>query len=133
MAKEREPFRRILIANPREPRAGEDSYTLYDQTHPKNGTDARKIQEFRSELRGLRGQNVTVIVNGSRQTEDGEHHRFRSQRTVRYNEYSDIFGPASAYYSAMKAVRNRHSPDKFLTYSIIVQPATGEDDDDELE
>ena len=119
--------KRIILANPTEPRAGDYAYGLYDKAHPVTG-DPETIQRLRSSLRGLRGQDVTVTFNGAHIDSGGKIHRFRIKRSLTLNAYSDIFGPGSAYASAVKTVRDKHSDELLVTYGITVEPATGEDD-----
>lgn len=128
LAKERHPKRRVILANPDEPRAGDYSYGIYDKAHPVFG-DKATVDYFRGQLRGLRGERVTMKVNGVRVDEDGESHRFVIRRTFTLNRYSDVFGPGSAYGSAIHAQREAHSDDTLVTHSLTIEPATDEDDD----
>lgn len=128
MPKEREPNRRIILANPDEPRAGDYSYGLYDKAHPVFG-ERETIDYLRKQLRGLRGERVTARFNGARIDEEGNTRRFVVKRTFKLNRYSDLFGPGSAYASAVHAVRDRHSDETLVTHSITIEPA-GDDDYD---
>lgn len=127
MAREKLPQRRIIIANPDEPRAGDYTYGIYEKAHPVHG-DPKTQNYFRSQLRGLRGDRVSMHVKGIRIDEDGNEKRFSVKRTFTLNRYSDVFGPGSAYASAVHAIRDKHSDDTLVTTSLVIEPA---DDDDE--
>lgn len=129
MATER-PARRVIPTNPDEPKAGDYSYGLYDKAHPVFG-DPDTVAYFKRELRGLRGEHVTVTFKGVRIDDDGETRRFNVRRTIKYNQYSDMFGPGSAFASATHAIRERHSDETLVTQQIIIEHASDEDDYDE--
>lgn len=126
--KERHAKRRVL-ANPDEPRAGDFQYSLYDKAHPVHG-DPDTIARLKKELRGLRGEKVTVVFKGAHVDEEGTAHRFRLQRTFNYRQYGDMFGPGSAYADAVHFIRDKYSNEELVTYSFDVEVA---DDDDENE
>jgi hypothetical protein len=121
MTEERHGRRRILIANPDEPRAGDYAYQLYDKAHPVFG-DPEVIASMRRQLRGLRGETVVMRVKGAHIDEDGTVHRFTARRTFVMNRYSDVFGPGSAYASMVHAVREKHSDEVLVTYAIEIDP-----------
>ncbi len=129
LAKEREA-KRIILANPDEPRAGDYSYGLYDKAHPVFG-EAETIAYMKKQLRGLKGERITVEFKGVRIDDDGESKRFTVKRTGTYRQYSSMFGPGSLYASAMHAVRERHSDETLVTHSIVITAASGDDDDGE--
>lgn len=129
MAKEREA-RRVILANPDEPRAGDYSYGLYDKAHPVFG-EADTIAYLKKQLRGLRGERITVEFKGVRINDEGESRRFTVKRTGVYRQYASMFGPGSFYASAMHAVRERYSDETLVTHSIVITIASDDDEDDE--
>lgn len=120
MAKERKA--RVILVNPDEPRAGDYSYGLYDKAHPIFG-EAETIAYMKQQLRGLRGEEVTMTFKGIRIDDEGTSRRFTVARTFKLRQYSDVFGPGSAYASAIHAVRERHSAETLVTHSITVEAA----------
>jgi hypothetical protein len=114
--------KRQILANPDEPRAGDYSYGLYDKAHPVYG-DPSTINHLKGQLRGLRGKTVTATFSGARIDDDGTKRRFTAKRTFVLNRYTDMFGPGSAYSSAIHDVRDRHSDETLVTYSITIEVA----------
>lgn len=121
MAREEHGKRRVLLANPDEPAAGDFAYMLYDKAHPIHG-DPETINRFRRELRGLRGQEVTLKMRGSRLDDEGNERRFVARRTFTLNRYSDVFGAGSAFASALHDVRERHSDEELTIYEVSIEP-----------
>lgn len=120
--------KRVLIVNPDEPRAGDYAYGLYDKAHPNYG-DPDTVEHFRKQLAGLRGERVRLVINGQRTTDDGEEKRFRLTRTFNYRNYRDVFGPGSAFASAMHAQRDAHSEDQLVAFSVALEVLDIEDDE----
>lgn len=117
------PIDRRIILNPDEPNAGDHAFSLYNKAHPITGQDDVK-EYLRGQLRGLRGKTVAVTVTGERQDEDGNVvGRFRARRVLTVHNYNDIFGPGSAFHSAIKAQRNAHSNDALIVKSLDIQAA----------
>lgn len=129
MARERKE-RRFIVANPDEPKTGDFEYSLYDKAHPTHG-DPETIAYMKKGLRGLRGERLKMTFNGSHIDEDGTPHRFRIQRTFNYRNYTDVFGPGSAYASAIHAVRDKYSNETLVTYSIAFDILDEEDEEDD--
>jgi hypothetical protein len=113
---------RVILANPDEPRAGDYSYGLYDKAHPVFG-EPDTIEYFRKQLRGLRGKRVTMTVKGARIDDDGKTRRFNVSRTFTLKTYSNVFGPGSAYASAIHSVRELHSDETLVTHSLVIEAA----------
>lgn len=111
--------RRKIVINPDDPRSGEHAYTLYNLAHPITG-DRATISRLKDDLRGLRGERVVMTFRGSRIDEEGNEHFFNVKRSFKMNKYADVFGPGSAYASAIHAVRERHSSDTLVIYSITI-------------
>lgn len=123
--------KRVILANEDEPKTGDYMYGLYDRTHPVFG-QKDEIARMRRELRGLGGSRVTLTLNGSRIDEEtGEEKRIRIRRTFTMNTYRDIFGPGSAYASAIHSVREKHSGDVIITHSLTIEETDMEEDSDE--
>lgn len=122
--------KRVILANPEEPRAGDYSYGLYDKAHPIYG-DPETVKRIRGELRGLRGETVTMTFTGAHIDDSGKARKFRVQRTFQLNSYSDVMGPGSAYASAVKYIRDKHSEETLVTYGITVETADASDEDSE--
>lgn len=120
--------KRNILANPDEPATGDYSYGLYDKTHPSFG-DVDMIAYMKRQLRGLRGQRVTMVFQGAHIDEFNKIRKFNVKRTFTINRYSDVFGPGSAYASAIHAVRELHSHETLVTYSLTVEPADPEAED----
>lgn len=113
--------RRRIIANPDEPRAGDHGYQLYNKAHPISGNQDT-ISDMKKQLRGLRGKTVRVTINGAHIDPDTlQPRRFTASRVIDYNMYSDMFGPGSAYASALHDVKERYSNDVLVTYSIDIE------------
>lgn len=129
MAGKRRHQKRIIKTNPDEPRAGEFAYSFYDAAHPLYGDEA-EIKRIKKALAGLRGERVTVRIQGKRVDADGETHYFTRQRTVNYRNYRDIFGPGSAFASGMHAEREAHSGDELSVTSIEFDTDYEDDEDD---
>jgi hypothetical protein len=111
---------RHILANPEQPRAGDFAFPFYDKTRPILGLQSY-IDRLKKELRGLSGERITATFNGGRKNvETGEHRRWTAHRTFVYNRYSDMFGPGSAYLSAIRAVRQRYSDWEIIIYSIDI-------------
>jgi hypothetical protein len=120
--------KRVVLTNPDEPRAGDYAFQLYDNAHPING-DPETIARMKAALRGLRGEEVTMVFKGHRVDSDtGETKRFRVTRNFTLNSYSDVFGPGSAYASAAHYVRDKYSSDELLMDSIEIEEYDGGDD-----
>jgi hypothetical protein len=113
--------KRHIVVNPDEPRAGDFAFTLYDASHPIHGRPD-VVSRLKSELRGLRGEEVTVRIRGARIDPDTqEERRFTVRRSFTMNRYSDVFGPGSAYHDAIRAIRDRHSNDELVVYSFDIE------------
>lgn len=118
MAKERKA--RVIVVNPDEPRAGDYSYGLYDKAHPVFG-EPDTIDYMKKQLRGLRGEDVVMTFKGIRIDDEGNEKRFTVRRAFTMRQYSDVFGPGSAYASAIHAVRERHSDETLVTHTLTVE------------
>jgi len=112
--------KRVVLANPDEPNAGEFAYTLYDRAHPLYG-ERDEIARIKKQLSGLRGEYVTVHLKGKRIDEDGETHYFDLQRSFTYANYRSLFGPGSAYSDIIHFVRDNHSSDEISIKSLTVE------------
>jgi hypothetical protein len=130
VARERHP-RRLVLANPDEPKTGDYEFGLYEKAHPHFG-DKETVARIKKGLRGLRGEKVRMFLKGSHG--DGEEvQRFRIQRTFNYRRYSDVFGPGSAYASAIHAVKDKYSDQQLVTYSLEFQIVDDDADDEDSE
>ncbi len=131
MAKERR--KRVVLANPDEPRAGDYAYGLYDKSHPVHG-DPATIKRLRDSLKGLRGEEVTMTFRGKRLDPDtGAAKRFRIKRTFTLNSYRDVFGPGSAYASAVHFIRDAHSGDELVVDDFVIEESEYGDEDSEYD
>lgn len=130
MARERK--KRVVLMNPDEPRAGDYAYQLYDHTHPLNG-EPETVSRMRKALKGLRGEEVTLTFNGQHISEDGEKRRFSIKRTFTLNRYADVFGPGSAFASAIHYVRDKHSGDELLVHNFTIEESDFGDEDSEYD
>ena len=63
------------------------------------------------------------ILFGRINPETGENvgRRLYATRTFDLNEYSDMFGPGSAYANATHAVKEAYSPDELIAYSFEIE------------
>ncbi len=111
--------RRRIVVNPDEPRTGDFAYQFYDKAHPHFG-DKSTINRIRSQLRGLRGRRVKVVVHAGFAEEEGTETPRVFQRTITLNRYGDIFGPGGAYSEMMHELRNEHSEAGLYAYSVDV-------------
>jgi hypothetical protein len=124
--------RRRIIANADEPETGDFQFGLYDKAHPVFG-DEEVVARIKRELRGLRGEWLTVIAHGIRVDDNGDEHRFRFKRTFLYRRYADMFGPGSAYSDIIHSVVSKYSEDELTTLALDVEIADEENiPDDEL-
>jgi len=119
--------KRVIIANPDEPKTGDFGFQFYHDARPIDGDDDTKRRAAKA-LRGLRGKEITVTVRGQRISESGKKREWVSRRTVEFNTYSDVFGSGGAYHSALKGQMKKNSSWSLVTMSITVEPSTGEDD-----
>ena len=120
MARERHERRRIL-ANPDEPKTGDYAFGLYDKAHPIKGKP-ETIKAIKRELRGYRGEWVTMYAYGMREdAETGDEKRFKFKHTFLYRKYSDVFGPGSAYGAIVHAVRDKYSEDALTTFHLDIE------------
>lgn len=87
------------------------------------------MSRLKKSLSGLRGERVRLVFNGFRQDEEGNKTRFRATRTFNYRKYGDVFGPGSAYASALHWQRDKHSSDQFVTVSIGLEVIEIDDDE----
>lgn len=113
---------RTIIANPRDPIGGEDSFTFYNITRPQRGS-ARDIEAARRELRGLRGKKVRVTLIGERYDKDSSDviAQTRNSTTVTLNRYSDIFGSSGALLELLKRQLERDSEDIYTVQYLEVE------------
>jgi len=126
-----EEKKRVVIANEDEPKTGDYAYNFYDNTHPLNG-QPEEIARMRRALRGLKGEEVTLTFKGLwKDAETGREHAFKVRRTFQLNTYRDAFGPVSAYASAIRYVRDKHSDDVIAIQSIVIEEAEPGDEDSE--
>ncbi len=131
MAKER--GKRVVIANPDEPRAGDYAFSLYDNTHPDRG-DPATVARMKAALRGLRGEEVTMVFKGKHTSADtGEAKRFTVKRKFTLTSYRDVFGPGSAFASAVHWVRDKYSDDELTIDSFEIEESSYGDEDSEEE
>lgn len=124
------PDKRTLIVNPDEPRTGDNGFTVYDDAHPVFGNPEVR-DRFRAQLKGLRGQTLTVKVHGVRQDASGKERRWSATRTVELNSYGDIFGANGALLSALKSQMKKDSNSKLVVTNITIEEDTGEEDEEE--
>jgi hypothetical protein len=122
--------KRVVIVNEDEPRTGDYAYNFYDNTHPVNG-DAAEIARMRRALRGLRDKDVTLTFRGNWQDDNGVEHNFRVRRTFQLHTYRDAFGPGSAYASAIRYVRDKHSDNVINIVSFVIEESEPGDQDSE--
>lgn len=119
MAKERN--KRRLIVNPNEKKAGDFAYGLYNKVHPFHG-DQDLVKQLKRQLKGLRGHRVKITIRGQREDDEtGDAHRFSISRHVNYRKFWDVFGPGSAYASALHAYRDKHSEDALSVTHIDIE------------
>lgn len=111
---------RKILANTDEPTTGDYAYQFYNHTHPINGNEAT-IAYARGQLRGLGGKDVTLKIRGMRIDDDGTERRFTATRTFQLKSYSDVFGPGSAFGSVLHAVRERHSDEELVIFSLTFE------------
>lgn len=112
------PNRRRIVINEEERRAGDFAYALYNKVHPHHG-DEEIIAKVKRQLKGLRGERLKMTIKGTRVDEHtGDEHRFRITRHVNYANIWHLFGPGSAYASALHAYRDRHSGDELSIQTI---------------
>jgi hypothetical protein len=130
MAEERK--KRVVIVNEDEPKAGNYAYKFYDNTHPIRG-DAEEIARMRKSLRGLRGEEVTMVFKGQHIDSKNNKKRFTVRRTFTLNSYSDAFGPGSAYASAIHYIRDKHSDDQLNVMNFSIEEADSGDEDSEYD
>lgn len=131
MAKERK--KRVILANPDEPRAGDFAFQFYDKAHPTHG-DRETVNRLRRELRGLAGEHVTMTFNGKRTDPDtGDRHRFRIRRTFKLENYRSVFGPGSAFASAIHYIRDEHSDEELVIDTFSIEEADDFDEDEEFD
>jgi hypothetical protein len=120
-----------VLANNDEPGAGNYAYKLYDDSHPLHG-DPSEIAKWDEILRPYYGKRLRITVNGMTLDPDGERGtRTYIRRVGQVNGYTDVFGPGSLYYDAIKAVRNRHSTEEMDVLSLSVEIAAPNDRDTE--
>lgn len=116
-----------IVTNTDEPKVGDFAFTVYDNTHPINGSS--EVDRFRKEMKGLRGKTITLRVKGFRVGDDEKAKRFNRTRTFTVHRYNDIFGPGGAYLSIIKEVKDQNSDDTLVATSIQVEEPS---EDDEL-
>lgn len=120
MAKERKPIGRRILANPDEPRAGDNVFDFYNKAHPVFG-EPETISYLRGQLRGLRGKTITLKISGIRQNEDGDERRFVSTKKLTVNNYSDIFGTGGAFIESARGAVERDSEDKLVVQTFTIE------------
>lgn len=124
--------RRRILANADEPSTGDYDFGFYNKAHPVFG-DPDTIKRIKRELRGLRGEWVTVIASGLREDENGDEHRYRFKRTVLYSHYEALFGPGSAYADIVHSIVEKYSDDALTTLHLDIEITPEEDiPDDEV-
>ena len=121
--------KRRLIVNPDEPRTGDNGFTVYDDAHTIHGR-AEVRDRFRKELKGLRGETITVTVRGIRQDQSGKERNWSARRTIELNRYDDIFGANGVLISALKSQMKRDSDAKLVVQSLTIEDETGEEDEE---
>jgi hypothetical protein len=83
-------------------------------------------------LRPYYGKRLRITINGVAINPDDESKtRTFIRRVGQVNGYTDVFGPGSLYYDAVKAVRNRHSEEEMDVFSVTVEIAGANDKDTE--
>ncbi len=124
--------RRRILANVDEPGTGDYDFGFYNKAHPIFG-EPETIARIKKELRGLRGEFVTVIASGLREDDNGDEHRYKFKRTILYSRYDDLFGPGSAYADIVHSIVEKYSDNALTTLHLDVE-LTPEDEipDDEV-
>lgn len=120
--------KRVIIANPDEPRAGDYAYSFYDKTHPVFG-QAEDIARMKKEIRGLRGETVTMRFSGRHKAQGEPEKKFTITRVFKLTGYDSVFGPGSAYGSAIHTIRDKYSNDKLVIDKITIDATSGGDED----
>jgi hypothetical protein len=122
--------KRVILANDNEPRAGDFAFDFYRKAHPVTG-DSETVGRLKSELKGLRGQEITVKFNGKHiDSDSGDVKKFVVTRRLTYRQYADLFGPGSAYASAASYIRDKYSNDTLVIGTITIDDESDEDDNE---
>lgn len=124
--------RRVVLANPEEPKAGDFAYGFYDRTHPVDG-DPEEIARMKRAIRGLLGETVTMRFGGEHIDDDGMSKKFTITRRFKLTNYDSVFGPGSAYASAIHTIRDKYSSDELVITKFTIDVASGDDEDSEEE
>jgi hypothetical protein len=133
----RERKERVFInPNPDEDSgAGDYQYGFYDKAHPVFGL-SEIVKEIKSSLRGLRGEWIRMYVHASAKpadaTDEEEARQFRLQRTFLYRNYTDVFGPGSAFASVVHWFRENHSDEVLAVHELEFEMVDEEEVDAEL-
>lgn len=107
--------KRIILANPDEPRTGQNGFDLYDQIRPGFTRDAETMRYFQKQLRGLRGHTVTMNVDGERKTGKSRTRNWHASRRFVFDEWDDLL---DAYLSTLKEQLKANSKLKLITTRI---------------
>lgn len=115
-------MKRRITANPDEPSTGDFAYGISNAAHPVTGRSST-LNYLDKQLDPFYGREVRVrIAFGRIDPDSGDVlGRVNATRTFELNEYSDMFGPGSAYADALHAVKSRHSPDELVVYSFTIE------------
>lgn len=109
--------KREILANPEQPRTGQNGFDLYDQIRPGFTRDAETMKYFRQQLKGLRGQSVTLTVEGERQRGSGAKRGWRASRRFVFDEFDDFL---DAYLSTLKEQLRSNSKLKLVTTRLTI-------------